>query len=144
MIHQHDCQYIRIGLASPDHIRAWSERCLPNGEVVGLVTKPYTIHYQTYKPEPDGLFCEKIFGPVKSGYCSCGKYQGITNFEEKKCCEQCGVELTDSKVRRYNTGYINLQCPVTHIWYLKAPPSLISRLLNQPIEILESLVYYGV
>ena len=84
MIHQHDCQYIRIGLASPDHIRAWSERCLPNGEVVGLVTKPYTIHYQTYKPEPDGLFCEKIFGPVKSGYCSCGKYQGITNFEEKK------------------------------------------------------------
>lgn len=141
---EHESQHIKISLASPQQIKSWSERVLPSGELVGLVTKPYTIHYQTYKPEPDGLFCEKIFGPVKTGFCACGKYQGIINLNYAKCCEHCGVELTDSKVRRYNMGYINLQCPIMHIWYLKSIPSLLARILNQPMEELESLVYYDV
>jgi DNA-directed RNA polymerase beta' subunit len=141
---KYQSQYLQIGLASPDQIRLRSERVLPSGEVVGLVTKPYTIHYQTYKPEPEGLFCEKIFGPIKTGCCSCGRYQGITDLKEKKCCENCGVELTDSKVRRHNMGYIRLECPVMHIWYLKSVPSYLARILNQPIEDLERLVYYDV
>jgi DNA-directed RNA polymerase beta' subunit len=144
MIYHHESQYLHIGLASPDQIRSWSERILPSGDLVGLVTKPYTIHYQTYKPEPDGLFCEKIFGPIKTGFCACGKYQGIVNLKYSQCCEQCGVEITESKVRRYNMGYISLQCPVVHIWYLKSVPSLLARVLNQPMEDLESIVYYDV
>ena len=97
MIYHHESQYLHIGLASPDQIRSWSERILPSGDLVGLVTKPYTIHYQTYKPEPDGLFCEKIFGPIKNWKCKCGKYNG---FALDKICEECQVEITEARVRR--------------------------------------------
>jgi DNA-directed RNA polymerase beta' subunit len=144
---KNDSKYLHIRLASPDQIRSWAERRLTSGELVGLVTKPYTIHYQTGKPEPEGLFCEKIFGPVRHGFCYCGQFQGlIPNLLEeiKVWCDQCGVEVTDSKGRRHYMGYIKLECPVTHVWYLKSPPSFISRLLNQPVEELEFIVYYGV
>ena len=144
MIHPNDFQYVRIGLASPEQIRSWSERRLPNGELIGRVSKPYTIHYQTHKPEKDGLFCERIFGPTRSGFCACGKYQGVINIDTPKFCEQCGVELTQSKVRRQRMGYIRLECAVTHVWYLKNRPSLIASLLNQPLQDIESLVYYDV
>jgi DNA-directed RNA polymerase beta' subunit len=137
-------KYTSIGLSSPDQIRKWCERYLPSGELVGLIKKANTIHYQTAKPEMDGLFCEKIFGPIQSGCCACGKYTNMIHFEYKKCCEECGVELTSSETRRYNMGYIALKSPVTHIWYLKAPPSLIASILNQPLESLEALVYYDV
>ena len=143
MIQDKNLQFVRIGLASPELIRSWAERQLPNGELIGQITKPYTIHYQTQKPEKDGLFCERIFGPVKSGICFCGKYQGVTiNDDHLQFCEQCGVELTHSRVRRYRMGYIHLESPVTHVWYLKNRPSLIASLLNQPLQDIENLVYY--
>ncbi|CAK9190000.1 unnamed protein product (chloroplast) [Sphagnum tenellum] len=142
MIHQERHQHLRIELASPEQIRSWAERTLPNGEIVGRVTKPYTLHYKTHKPEKDGLFCERIFGPIKSGICACGKYQGIENQKEySRFCEQCGVEFIDSRVRRYQMGYIQLACPVTHVWYLKRLPSYIANLLAKPLKELESLVY---
>nr|YP_010269530.1 RNA polymerase beta' subunit [Sphagnum junghuhnianum]UIG87285.1 RNA polymerase beta' subunit [Sphagnum junghuhnianum] len=142
MIHQERHQHLRIELASPEQIRSWAERTLPNGEIVGRVTKPYTLHYKTHKPEKDGLFCERIFGPIKSGICACGKYQGIENKKEySRFCEQCGVEFIDSRVRRYQMGYIQLACPVTHVWYLKRLPSYIANLLAKPLKELESLVY---
>lgn len=137
-------QNLRIGLASPEQIRSWAERVLPNGEIVGRVIKPHTIHYQTHKPERDGLFCERIFGPTKSGFCSCGKYKGILNTNDSPpFCEQCGVELTESRVRRHRMGYIQLASPVTHVWYLKNRPSVISHLLEMPLKDVESLVYCG-
>nr|YP_009682229.1 RNA polymerase beta [Fissidens nobilis]QDQ38642.1 RNA polymerase beta [Fissidens nobilis] len=139
MIHRQKYQHLRIRLASPEQIRNWAERILPNGEVVGQVTKPYTLHYKTHKPEKDGLFCERIFGPIKSGICACGKYQTIEKYS--KFCEQCGVEFIESRVRRYRMGYIKLACPVTHVWYLKRLPSYIANLLAKPLKELESLVY---
>lgn len=141
-----DQEYDRLvlTLASPEHIRQLAERVLPSGEVVGLVTKPYTVHYQTCQPEPEGLFCQKIFGPIRTGYCACGQYENVSHLQSKQCCEECGVEITDAKVRRYNMGYIHLHCPVIHIWYLKSVPSLLARILNQPMSVLESLVYYDV
>nr|YP_009732843.1 RNA polymerase beta' subunit [Diphyscium foliosum]QHU77188.1 RNA polymerase beta' subunit [Diphyscium foliosum] len=139
MIHREKYQYIRIRLASPEQIRNWAERILPNGEIVGQVTKPYTLHYKTHKPEKDGLFCERISGPIKSGVCACGKYQTIEKYS--KFCEQCGVEFIESRVRRYRMGYIKLACPVTHVWYLKRLPSYIANLLAKPLKELESLVY---
>jgi DNA-directed RNA polymerase beta' subunit len=97
MIHQERHQHLRIELASLEQIRSWVERTLPNGEIVRQVTKPYTLHYKTRKPEKDGLFCERIFGPIKSGICACGKYQGIENQKEYfRFCEQCRVEFIDS------------------------------------------------
>jgi DNA-directed RNA polymerase beta' subunit len=136
-------QNLRIGLASPEQIRNWAERVLPNGEIVGRVIKPHTIHYQTHKPERDGLFCERIFGPIKSGFCSCGKYKGPRDNDSPPFCEQCGVELTESRVRRHRMGYIQLASPVTHVWYLKNRPSVISHLLEMPLKDVESLVYCG-
>lgn len=144
MMLQNDNKYINIALASPETIRSWAERRLSSGELVGCVSKPYTMHYQTGKPEPEGLFCEKIFGPLRKGVCYCGKHKGFNSLKDKLCCDECGVELNDEKGRRYNMGYIQLECPITHVWYLKVPPSLISRLLNQPTEDLTSIVYYGV
>nr|BDD17413.1 RNA polymerase beta' subunit [Takakia lepidozioides] len=142
MIHREKHQHLRIGLASPEQIRGWAERALPNGEIVGKVTKPYTLHYKTHKPEKDGLFCERIFGPIRSGVCACGKYQGVENQKEySRFCEQCGVEFIESRVRRYRMGYIELACPVTHVWYLKRLPSYIANLLAKPLKELESLVY---
>nr|UDY72332.1 RNA polymerase beta' subunit [Phalaenopsis wilsonii]WKY96196.1 RNA polymerase beta' subunit [Phalaenopsis stobartiana]WKY96278.1 RNA polymerase beta' subunit [Phalaenopsis wilsonii] len=142
MIDQYKHQQLRIGSVSPQQIRAWAKKILPNGEIVGEVTKPYTFHYKTNKPEKDGLFCERISGPIKSGICACGNYRGIgTEKEDPKFCEECGVEFVDSRIRRYQMGYIKLTCPVTHVWYLKRLPSYIANLLDKPLRELEGLVY---
>nr|prf DNA-dependent RNA polymerase [Prochlorothrix hollandica] len=106
------------------------------------VTKPETINYRTLKPEMDGLFCEKIFGPAKDWFCHCGKYykrvrhRGIV-------CERCGVEVTESRVRRHRMGFIKLAAPVTHVWYLKGIPSYISILLDMPLRDVEQIVYFN-
>nr|YP_009767655.1 RNA polymerase beta' subunit [Neoapaloxylon tuberosum]QIS98273.1 RNA polymerase beta' subunit [Neoapaloxylon tuberosum] len=142
MIDPYKHHQLRIGSVSPQQISAWANKILPNGEMVGEVTKPYTFHYKTNKPEKDGLFCERIFGPIKSGICACGNYRVIGNKkEEPKFCEQCGVEFVDSRIRRYQMGYIKLACPVTHVWYLKRLPSYIANLLDKPLKELEGLVY---
>nr|UUL98075.1 RNA polymerase beta' subunit [Prunella vulgaris] len=142
MIDRYKHQQLRIGLVSPQQISAWANKILPNGEIVGEVTKPYTFHYKTNKPEKDGLFCERIFGPIKSGICACGNYRVIEDEKENpNFCEQCGVEFVDSRIRRYQMGYIKLSCPVTHVWYLKRLPSYIANLLDKPLKELEGLVY---
>nr|YP_009862864.1 RNA polymerase beta' subunit [Spathodea campanulata]QKD76239.1 RNA polymerase beta' subunit [Spathodea campanulata] len=142
MIDRYKHQQLRIGLVSPQQISAWATKILPNGEIVGEVKKPYTFHYKTNKPEKDGLFCERIFGPIKSGICACGNYRVIGDEkEDPKFCEQCGVEFVDSRIRRYQMGYIKLACPVTHVWYLKRLPSYIANLLDKPLKELEGLVY---
>nr|YP_009771405.1 RNA polymerase beta' subunit [Angylocalyx braunii]QIT02190.1 RNA polymerase beta' subunit [Angylocalyx braunii] len=142
MIDQYKHQQLRIGSVSPQQISAWANKILPNGEIVGEVTKPYTFHYKTNKPEKDGLFCERIFGPIKSGICACGNYRVIgEKKDDPKFCEQCGVEFVDSRIRRYQMGYIKLACPVTHVWYLKRLPSYIANLLDKPLKELEGLVY---
>nr|WGH12713.1 RNA polymerase b'-subunit [Echinothamnion sp.] len=132
--------YIKISLASPDKIRSWGERTLPNGQIVGEVTKPETINYRTLKPEMDGLFCERIFGPVKDWECHCGKYK---RFRYKGIvCERCGVEITESKVRRNRMAYIELAAPVTHVWYLKGSTSYISLALDLAVKDVEKIVYF--
>nr|YP_010120216.1 RNA polymerase beta' subunit [Iris dichotoma]QRC76745.1 RNA polymerase beta' subunit [Iris dichotoma]UIX24293.1 RNA polymerase beta' subunit [Iris dichotoma] len=142
MIDRYKHQQLRIGPVSPHQIRAWANKILPNGEIVGEVTKPYTFHYKTNKPEKDGLFCERISGPIKSGICACGNYRAIrAEKEDPKFCEECGVEFVDSRIRRYQMGYIKLACPVTHVWYLKRLPSYIANLLDKPLKELEGLVY---
>nr|YP_009247400.1 RNA polymerase beta [Trithrinax brasiliensis]AMW65366.1 RNA polymerase beta [Trithrinax brasiliensis] len=142
MIDRYKHQQLRIGPVSPQQIRAWANKILPNGEIVGEVKKPYTFHYKTNKPEKDGLFCERIFGPIKSRICACGNYRVIrAEKEDPKFCEQCGVEFVDSRIRRYQMGYIKLACPVTHVWYLKRLPSYIANLLDKPLKELEGLVY---
>nr|QHE64354.1 RNA polymerase beta' subunit [Coffea humblotiana] len=142
MIDRYKHQQLRIGLVSPQQISAWATKILPNGEIVGEVTKPYTFHYKTNKPEKDGLFCERIFGPIKSGICACGNYRVIGDEkEDPKFCEQCGVQFVDSRIRRYQMGYIKLACPVTHVWYLKRLPSYIANLLDKSLKELEGLVY---
>nr|UJI64024.1 RNA polymerase beta' subunit [Brassica oleracea] len=145
MIDRYKHQQLRIGLVSPQQISAWATKKIPNGEIVGEVTKPYTFHYKTNKPEKDGLFCERIFGPIKSGICACGNYRVIGDEkEDSQFCEQCGVEFVDSRIRRYQMGYIKLTCPVTHVWYLKRLPSYIANLLDKPLKELEGLVYCDV
>nr|YP_010146144.1 RNA polymerase beta' subunit [Euonymus maackii]QQO81035.1 RNA polymerase beta' subunit [Euonymus maackii] len=142
MIDRYKHQQLRIGSVSPQQISAWANKILPNGELVGEVTKPYTFHYKTNKPEKEGLFCERIFGPIKSGICACGNYRGIGDEKEDlNFCEQCGVEFVNSRIRRYQMGYIKLACPVTHVWYLKRLPSFIANLLDKSIKELEGLVY---
>nr|QFQ35042.1 RNA polymerase beta' subunit [Scabiosa tschiliensis] len=142
MIDRYKHQQLRIGLVSPQQISTWANKILPNGEIVGEVTKPSTFHYKTNKPEKDGLFCERIFGPIKSRICACGNYRVIGDEkEDPKFCEQCGVEFVDSRIRRYQMGYIKLACPVTHVWYLKRLPSYIANLLDKPLKELEGLVY---
>lgn len=120
--------YIKIKLASPFRILQWSNRKLPNGQFVGEVQKSETINYRTFKPEMDGLFCERIFGPSKSLECACGKYKRVRY--EGLICERCGVELTESRVRRHRMGYINLIYPVTHVWYINSRPNFMSLLLE--------------
>jgi len=122
---------IRISLASPEVIRNWSR---------GEVKKPETINYRTFKPERDGLFCERIFGPVKDWECACGKYKRIRY--KGVVCDRCGVEVTQSKVRRERLGHIELVAPVTHIWYFKGVPSRIAYLLNIGSRSLEKVIYY--
>nr|YP_008965102.1 RNA polymerase beta subunit-1 [Nageia nagi]BAK86687.1 RNA polymerase beta subunit-1 [Nageia nagi]BAO19786.1 RNA polymerase beta subunit-1 [Nageia nagi]BCK60641.1 RNA polymerase beta subunit-1 [Nageia nagi] len=141
MINQNKHRQLQIGLASPEQIRAWSERILPNGERVGEVTNPYAFDIETNQPERDGLFCERIFGPKKTGVCACGKPKVIENEEGSQFCKHCGVELVDSRIRRYRMGYIKLACPVVHIWYFKRRPSYIANLLDLTRKDLEGLVY---
>lgn len=143
MRHQQTTQfdYVKIGLASPERIRQWGERTLPNGQVVGEVTKPETINYRTLKPEMDGLFCERIFGPAKDWECHCGKYKRVRH--RGIVCERCGVEVTESRVRRHRMGFIKLAAPVAHVWYLKGIPSYISILLDMPLRDVEQIVYFN-
>lgn len=133
--------YVKIGLASPERIRQWGERTLPNGQLVGEVTKPETINYRTLKPEMDGLFCERIFGPAKDWECHCGKYKRVRH--RGIVCERCGVEVTESRVRRHRMGYIKLAAPVAHVWYLKGIPSYLSILLDMPLRDVEQIVYFN-
>jgi DNA-directed RNA polymerase subunit beta' len=139
---------IRIQLASPETIREWAERSLPDGTLVGEVTKSETINYRTFKPEPDGLFCEKIFGPVKDWECYCGRYKRTRapknefGFQQPIYCPTCQVEITESRVRRYQLGYIKLAAPVSHIWYLKSSPSYLATLLGLKISEVESILYF--
>lgn len=133
--------YVKIGIASPERIRQWGERTLPNGTVVGEVTTPETINYRTLKPEMDGLFCERIFGPSKDWECWCGKYKRVRH--RGIVCERCGVEVTESRVRRHRMGYIKLAAPVTHVWYLKGIPSYLSILLDMPLRDVEQVVYFN-
>jgi len=133
--------YVKIGIASSDKIRKWGERTLPNGSVVGEVTKPETINYRTLKPEMDGLFCERIFGPSKDWECWCGKYKRVRH--RGIVCERCGVEVTESRVRRHRMGYIKLAAPVAHVWYLKGIPSYMAILLDMPLRDVEQIVYFN-
>ena len=133
--------HVKIHLASPERIKQWAEKILPNGEIIGEVTESETINYRTHKPEKGGLFCEKIFGPVKNWECSCGLYK--YKEENTVFCEVCGVEITESRVRRHRMGYIKLLAPVVHIWYLRGAPSLLSAMLNSPITELEGIIYNG-
>ena len=133
--------YVKIGIASPDRMRQWGERTLPNGMVVGEVTKPETINYRTLKPEMDGLFCERIFGPAKDWECHCGKYKRVRH--RGIVCERCGVEVTESRVRRHRMGFIKLAAPVTHVWYLKGIPSYMAILLDMPLKDVEQIVYFN-
>jgi hypothetical protein len=122
---------IKIGLASPDMIRSWS---------YGEVKKPETINYRTFKPERDGLFCAKIFGPVKDYECLCGKYKRLKH--RGVVCEKCGVEVTQSKVRRERMGHIELASPTAHIWFLKSLPSRIGLMLDMTLREIERVLYF--
>ena len=133
--------YVKINLASPSRIREWGERKLPNGQVVGEITKPETINYRTLKPEMNGLFCERVFGPVNDWECHCGKYKRIRH--KGIVCERCGVEIIDSKVRRHRMGFIELASSVTHVWYVKGRPSKIALILGMTVKELEQIVYFN-
>jgi DNA-directed RNA polymerase subunit beta' len=133
--------YIKINLASPERIKHWSKNGLNNGLHNGHVTKAETINYRTFKPEMGGLFCEKIFGPVKSWECHCGKYKRIRQLV--LVCERCGVEVTEARVRRHRMGYINLEYPVAHIWYVRGFPSYISLLLGIKRRELKEIIYFN-
>ena len=128
---QNNFDEIKISIASPDTIRSWS---------FGEVKKPETINYRTFKPERDGLFCAKIFGPIKDYECLCGKYKRMKH--RGIVCEKCGVEVIQSKVRRERMGHITLAAPVSHIWFLKSLPSRISLLLNMAMKDVEKVLYF--
>src|SRR5437588_351864 len=122
---------VRISLASPHDIRSWS---------FGEVKKPETINYRTYRPEKDGLFCERIFGPEKDWECACGKYRGMKY--KGMICDRCGVKVTHSRVRRKRMGHIELAAPVVHIWFFKAMPSRLGTLLDMKTTSLEKIIYF--
>ena len=126
-----DFDAIRISLASPDKIMSWSH---------GEVTKPETINYRTFKPERDGLFCAKIFGPITDWECLCGKYKRMKH--RGVICDKCGVEVTQSKVRRERMGHIELASPVSHVWFFKGLPSRIGHLLDITLRDLERILYF--
>ena len=132
MIEFNSFESIKIGLASPEKIREWS---------YGEVKKPETINYRTQKPEKDGLFCEKIFGPQRDWECHCGKYKRIRY--KGVVCDRCGVEVTRSKVRRERMGHIELATPVSHIWYFKGVPSRMGLLLDLTPRVLEKVLYFA-
>ena len=127
-----DFDAIKISLASPETVRSWS---------FGEVKKPETINYRTFKPERDGLFCAKIFGPIKDYECLCGKYKRMKY--RGLVCEKCGVEVTLQKVRRERMGHIELAAPVTHIWYFKGVPSRLGYLLDLAPKDLEKVIYFA-
>ena len=130
--YENEFSSIKIGLASPEQIREWS---------YGEVTKPETINYRTLKPERDGLFCERIFGPMKDWECHCGKYKRVRY--KGKVCERCGVEITRAKVRRERMGHIELAAPVSHIWYFKGIPSRLGLVLDISPRYLEKVLYFA-
>src|SRR5437588_9190967 len=132
MIDINNFDAISIGLASSKQIRSWSS---------GEVTKPETINYRTLKPEKDGLFCERIFGPTKDWECYCGKYKRVRY--KGIVCERCGVEVTRSKVRRERMGHVDLAAPVSHIWFFKGVPSRIGYLLDMAPKELEKVLYFA-
>ncbi|NYF25767.1 DNA-directed RNA polymerase subunit beta' [Sporosarcina sp. JAI121] len=132
MIDVNNFEYMKIGLASPDKIRSWS---------YGEVKKPETINYRTLKPEKDGLFCERIFGPTKDWECHCGKYKRVRY--KGVVCDRCGVEVTRQKVRRERMGHIELAAPVTHIWYFKGIPSRMGLILDMTPRALEEIIYFA-
>src|SRR5262245_4654225 len=132
MLEVNDFDAIRISLASPEQIRSWS---------YGEVIKPETINYRTLKPEKDGLFCERIFGPTKDWECYCGKYKRVRF--KGIVCDKCGVEVGRSKVRRERMGHIELASPVSHIWYFKGTPSRIGLLLDLSPRNLERILYFA-
>ncbi|WP_075620200.1 DNA-directed RNA polymerase subunit beta' [Paenisporosarcina indica] len=132
MIDVNEFEYMKIGLASPDKIRSWS---------YGEVKKPETINYRTLKPEKDGLFCERIFGPTKDWECHCGKYKRVRY--KGVVCDRCGVEVTRSKVRRERMGHIELAAPVSHIWYFKGIPSRMGLILDMSPRSLEEVIYFA-
>src|ERR1700693_6278530 len=132
MLEVNNFDAIRISLASPDQIKSWSS---------GEVTKPETINYRTLKPEKDGLFDERIFGPTKDWECYCGKYKRIRY--KGIICDKCGVEVTRSKVRRERMGHIKLASPVSHIWYFKGTPSRLGILLDISPRNLERILYFA-
>jgi len=121
---------IRITLAAPEQIRSWS---------YGEVKNPETIDYKTYKPKTDGLFCERIFGPTRDYECACGKFKGIKH--RGVVCDRCGVEVTQSKVRRSRLGHIELEMPVAHIWFAKGVPSLMALFLVMSLKTWERVLY---
>ena len=127
-----DFQGLQVKLASPEDIRAWSH---------GEITKPETINYRTLKPEKDGLFCERIFGPTKDWECYCGKYKRIRY--RGIICDKCGVEVTMSRVRRERMGHLGLAAPVAHVWFFKGAPSKLSLLLNISPKKLASVIYFA-
>ncbi|SFJ80592.1 MULTISPECIES: DNA-directed RNA polymerase subunit beta' [unclassified Bacillus (in: firmicutes)] len=132
MIDVNNFEYMKIGLASPDKIRSWS---------YGEVKKPETINYRTLKPEKDGLFCERIFGPTKDWECHCGKYKRVRY--KGVVCDRCGVEVTRAKVRRERMGHIELAAPVSHIWYFKGIPSRMGLVLDMSPRALEEVIYFA-
>src|SRR2546428_2396059 len=132
MLEVNNCNAVRITLASADQIRSWSR---------GEVTKPETINYRTLKPERDGLFCERIFGPTKDFECYCGKYKRVRY--KGIVCDKCGVEVTRSKVRRDRMGHIELASPVSHIWFVKGTPSRLGLLLDISPRSLERVLYFA-
>jgi DNA-directed RNA polymerase subunit beta' len=132
LLEVNDFNAVRISLASPEQIRSWS---------YGEVTKPETINYRTLKPEKDGLFCEKIFGPTKDFECYCGKYKRVRY--KGIVCDKCGVEVARSKVRRERMGHIELASPVAHIWFVKGTPSRLGLLLDISPRSLERVLYFA-
>ncbi|WP_018395149.1 DNA-directed RNA polymerase subunit beta' [Bacillus sp. 37MA] len=132
MLDVNNFEYMKIGLASPDKIRSWS---------YGEVKKPETINYRTLKPEKDGLFCERIFGPTKDWECHCGKYKRVRY--KGVVCDRCGVEVTKAKVRRERMGHIELAAPVSHIWYFKGIPSRMGLVLDMSPRALEEIIYFA-
>ena len=132
---------IQIKLASPEKIKEWGTRRVGGQVIYGEVKKPETINYRTFKPEMDGLFCERIFGPTRDWECYCGKYRKLRY--KGIICDKCGVEITSSKVRRERMGYIELAAPVAHIWFFKSVPSRIGLVLNLSMKDLEKVLYFA-
>jgi DNA-directed RNA polymerase subunit beta' len=137
--HSQLLDYVKINLASPSLIRSWGERRCPNGKVIGEVTNPSTVNYKTRKPLIGGIFCEQIFGPTVSFWCSCGYSESL---EYESICPACLVKKTSSRMRRTQMGIIDLLVPVTHVWYVKGRVNKIAHILGEKSKLLESSIYF--